>query len=92
MNGSDHIIESKRSRPFRLGRLVRDDDWEAGKIEGSSSSSDFDKKLDSSLWRIRVRVSGGPSLIKLKRSAVGSIGVLQARVFVDWRVREFERD
>jgi len=92
VNGSDHIIESKRSLPFRLGRLVRDDDWEAGKIEGSSSSSDFDKKLDSSLWRIRARVSGGSSLIKLKRSAVGSIGVLQAREFVDWRLREFERD
>jgi hypothetical protein len=44
--------------------------------------------LDSSLWRIRVRVSGGPSWIKLKRSAAGSIGVTAATV----RLSEFERD
>lgn len=91
MNGSDHIIESNRSRPFKFGRLARDDDCEDGKIDGSSSSSDFDNMLDSSLWRIRVRVRGGPLLPKLKRSAVGSTGVLRARV-LDWRLSEFERD
>jgi hypothetical protein len=85
-------MESKRSRPFKLGRLVREDDWEAGKIEGSSSSSDFDKKLDSSLWRIRVRVSGGQSLLQLRRSAAGSTVVLEVKEFVDWRLRELERD
>lgn len=49
VKGSDQIIESNRSRPFKFGRLVRDEDCEAGKIEGSSSSSDFDNMLDSSL-------------------------------------------
>jgi hypothetical protein len=87
VNGSDQIIESNKSRPFRFGRLVRDEDCE-GKIDWSSSSSDFDNMLDSSLWRIRVRVSGGPSWIKLKRSAAGSIGVAATVV----RLSEFERD
>jgi hypothetical protein len=92
VKGSDHIIESNRSRPLRFGRLFRDDDCEEGKIDWSSSSSDFDNMLDSSLWRIRVRVSGGPSWMKLNRSAVGSTGLAKAMAFVDWRLSEFERD
>jgi hypothetical protein len=31
-------------------------------------------------------------LIELKRSALGSIGVATAMLFVDWRWSEFERD
>jgi hypothetical protein len=91
VNGSDQIIESKRSRPLRFGRLFRDDDCEAGKIDESSSSSDFEAMLDSPLWRIRVRVSGR-SLLELKCSALGSAGVATAMLFVDWRWSEFERD
>jgi hypothetical protein len=90
VNGSDHIIESNRSRPFKFGRLARDDDCEDGKIDGSSSS-DLDNMLDSSLWRIRVRVRGGPLLVKLKRSAVGSVAVTGATM-LDRRLSEFERD
>ena len=48
--------------------------------------------LDSSLWRIRVRVSGRRSLAKLGCSGVGSIGVLEEGESIDWRLSEFERD
>jgi len=92
VKGSDQIIESNKSRPFKFGRLARDEDCEAGKIEVSSSSSGVDNMLDSSLWRMRVRVSGGPSLVKLRRPDVDSIGVLEARESIGWRLSEFERD
>ena len=58
MKGSDQIIESNKSRPFRFGRLARDDDCEDWVLEGSSASEAVVRVLDAFLSNVRLRSEG----------------------------------
>jgi len=92
VKASDHTMESKRSRPLRFGKLARVEACDDCVPDGSSSSDLAVNRLDSSLCRIRVRVSGG-SLVVVVVTVAATVIVLAARLFAaDCRLKGLARD